>query len=366
MLLVLFVALVGWGTPSEAQADTVKIYVHYDAGWGNGLSIRGSSAPLRWASGTSMTWTSGNTWVWEAPPNLSNFDFKVLVNDQKWSVGGNYKVTAAMSRSIHIYPFFGTPKGRIITLPDFFSPQLNNRRNVNIYLPPSYGENLAKNYPVLYMHDGQNLFDARTAFGGVEWQVDETMDRLVGEGAIREAIVVGINNTADRIGEYTPSTDSAYGGGEADTYLDFIQQTLKPYIDTHYRTLTSVSDTLMVGSSLGGLLSCYAGWTRSSVYGSVGCMSSSFWWDDETFSHAVEVYQGKKPERFYLDAGGNNDGATETARFRDELLADGYVSGADLLHIYDPIGMHNESSWARRLPKALAYLLPVEWEIRRS
>lgn len=204
-----------------------------------------------------MTWTSGNVWVWEAPSTLSSFEFKPLINDTTWSTGGNYKVTAATPRSVHIYPFFGAPQGRTVTLTGFYSPQLNNRRDITLYLPPSYGENPAKRYPVLYMHDGQNLFDARTAFGGVEWQVDETLDRLIGQGTVRETIVVGINNTADRISEYTPTTDPQYGGGNANTYLDFVQQTLKPYIDTHYRAFSGAPDTLMTGSSLGGLLSCY-------------------------------------------------------------------------------------------------------------
>jgi predicted alpha/beta superfamily hydrolase len=122
----------------------------------------------------------------------------------------------------------------------------------------------------------------------------------------------------------------------------------------------------MMGSSLGGRLSCYAGWTRSTVYGAAGCMSSSFWWDGEEFTHTVEAYQGKKAERFYIDAGGNSDGVAETTHFRDALLADGYVDGADLRYVFDPDGSHNESPWARRLPIALEYLLPVEAEIRTN
>uniref|UniRef100_UPI002F90A63E alpha/beta hydrolase-fold protein n=1 Tax=Kitasatospora indigofera TaxID=67307 RepID=UPI002F90A63E len=364
VLLALLFALAGWAGPGVAASEPVRIYVHYDTGWGNSLSIRGDSAPLSWNAGRPMTWTSGNVWVWEAPSTLSSFEFKPLINDTTWSTGGNYKVTAATPRSVHIYPFFGAPQGRTVTLTGFYSPQLNNRRDITLYLPPSYGENPAKRYPVLYMHDGQNLFDARTAFGGVEWQVDETLDRLIGQGTVRETIVVGINNTADRISEYTPTTDPQYGGGNANTYLDFVQQTLKPYIDTHYRAFSGAPDTLMTGSSLGGLLSCYAGWTRGTVYGAVGCMSSSFWWSSEAFTHTVQAYQGKKPERFYLDAGGNNDGATETIHFRDALIADGYTSGTDLQYVYDPAGAHNESSWARRLPAVLQYLLPAGAEIR--
>lgn len=362
-LLAVFWALLGGGR-SSAQAQPVKIYVHYDTGWGNALSIRGSAAPLSWAAGKPMTWTSGNVWVWEAPATLSSFEFKLLVNDSRWSVGANYKVSASTPRSIHVYPYFTAANGRLATISNFFSPQLNNRRNIILYLPPSYDQNPAKRYPVVYMHDGQNLFNAQTAFGGVEWQVDETLNRMIGQGGAREAIVVGIANTAGRMSEYTPSVDPGYGGGNANAYLDFIQQTLKPHIDANYRTLAGAQDTMMIGSSLGGLVSCYAGWTRSAVWGAVGCMSSSFWWDGEEFTQTVEAHLGKKPARFYLDAGASNDGAPQTARFRDALLADGHASGADLLHVYDPGGSHSEASWARRLPTPLAYLLPVSGELR--
>lgn len=367
VLLALFLALVGWAGPSAVQARAqdapVTIYVHYDTGYGNELSIRGDSAPLNWDTGQPMTWTTGNVWVWQAPAGLSSFQFKVLINDSTWSTGGNYQVTASTPRSIDIYPFFGASQGSLVTIPDFYSPQLNNSRDITLYLPPSYNENSAKRYPVLYMHDGQNLFDPATAPNGVDWQVEQSFDQLIGQGAVREAIVVGIDNTADRISEYTPTVDPTYGGGNADAYLDFIQQTLKPYIDAHYRTLTDAPDTMMMGSSLGGLLSCYAGLTRSTVYGAVGCMSSSFWWDNESFTQTVQAYQSKKPVRIYLDAGGNNDGEAQTETFRDALLADGWVSGADMLYVFDPDGSHNEASWARRLPGALEFLLPATGEI---
>jgi predicted alpha/beta superfamily hydrolase len=368
VLLALFLALVGWTGPSAVQAraqdQPVTIYVHYDTGFGNDLSIRGDTAPLNWDTGQPMTWTTGNVWVWQAPAGLDSFQFKVLFNDSTWSTGGNYQVTAATPRSLDIYPFFGPSQGSLVTIPDFYSPQLDNSRDITLYLPPSYDENTAKRYPVLYMHDGQNLFDPATATNGVEWQVDESFDRLIGQGAVREAIVVGIDNTPDRISEYTPTVDPTYGGGNADAYLDFIQQTLKPYVDAHYRTLTDAPDTMMMGSSLGGLLSCYAGLTRSTVYGAVGCMSSSFWWDDESFTHTVQAYQGKKPVRIYLDAGGVDDGQAQTETFRDALLADGWVSGDDMLYVFDPDGAHNEASWAARLPTALEFLLPASGEIR--
>ena len=127
-------------------------------------------------------------------------------------------------------------------------------RDLILYLPPSYSANPDKRYPVLYMHDGQNLFDRATSFGGVEWQVDETFNKLIGEGRVQEAIVVGINNTSGRIDEYTPTQDPGYGGGDGDSYLDFIEQDVKPYIDANYRTQVGPRTTMMLGSSLGGLI----------------------------------------------------------------------------------------------------------------
>ena len=138
---------------------------------------------------------------------------------------------------VDIYPFFGAPFGKVSIIPGFESPQLKNSRSLRIYLPPSYQENAAKRYPVLYMHDGQNLFDAKTAAYGVEWGIDETINRLVATGVMDEVIVVGIDNTPDRIPEYTPCCDPKYGGGKLDAYEAFIVDTVKPYIDKTLRTL---------------------------------------------------------------------------------------------------------------------------------
>lgn len=347
-------------------AGTTTIYVHYDTGYGNNIAIRGNKSPLSWYTGQPATWTTGNVWVWQTSTTMGAFEFKPLKNNSIWSTGGNFPVSASQT-AVHVYPFFGPSQGSMTTIPNFYSPQLNNSRTLILYLPPSYYENTLKRYPVLYMHDGQNLFNAATAFGGVEWQVDENLNTLIGQGKVQEVIVVGIYNTNNRISEYTPTADPTYGGGNANAYLDFVQNTIKPYIDTHYRTLTNPANTYMLGSSLGGLLSCYAGWTRSATFGSVGCMSSSFWWNNENFTSVVENYSGPKPPvRFYLDSGGSNDGATETVRMRDALLTKGYVNNVDLKYYYDPQGSHNEASWRARLPIVLQYLLPYSGEVRNQ
>lgn len=362
--LFAFLALTFVANSSLAAGGTT-IYVHYDTGWGNSIAVRGNKAPLSWTTGQAATWTTGNVWTWQTSTTLGAYEFKPLINNSTWSTGGNYIVPASQS-AVHVYPFFGAAQGTLTTIPNFYSPQLNNSRSLILYLPPSYNTNTAKRYPVIYMHDGQNLFNAATAFGGVEWQVDENMNSLISQGKVAEVIIVGIYNTANRISEYTPSVDPSYGGGNANKYLDFVQNTVKPYIDTNYRTLTGPANTYMLGSSLGGLLSCYAGWTRSNVFSRVGCMSSSFWWNNENFTTQVQNYAGTKPPvRFYLDFGGNEGGSVNpTLNMRNALQAKGYVSGVDLKYYYDATGTHSEASWRARLPIVLTYLIPWTDESR--
>lgn len=148
-------------------------------------------------------------------------------------------------------------RGTVSKIDNIVAPQLGNSRSLRIYLPPSYGTRSDLRYPVLYMHDGQNLFDARSAAYGVEWGIDETMDRLIAEGKMAEAIVVGIDNTPERIAEYTPCCDPQHGGGKLEQYESFIVDTVKPYIDRTYRTLPGKEHTALMGSSLGGIASVH-------------------------------------------------------------------------------------------------------------
>ena len=167
-----------------------------------------------------------------------------------------------------------------------FSKTLNNSRDVIVYTPPSYYENTLKSIKnVLVMHDGQNLFNASTSFAGVAWECQKTLDTLINVGSMEEVFVVGLYNTPNRIAEYTYSADPKYGGGKGNLYLDFIQNEAIPYVAQKFRVLTGRENVGILGSSLGGLISCYAGWTRSNIYKKNGCMSSSFWWNDVIFLH---------------------------------------------------------------------------------
>ncbi len=339
-----------------AAASAATIRVHYDTGFGNRIAIRGSKSPLSWTVGRNATWTTGNVWVASWPDSAGDVEVKPLINDSVWSRGANYKVRAGTT--VDVYPYFGTQSGTKVTVPNFWSPQLGNSRSLVVYLPPSYHENPLKRYPVLYMHDGQNLFEASTSAFGVEWRVDETINAAVPAGQMDEVIVVGVNNNANRIWEYTPCCDPSYGGGGADTYERFLIDTVKPYVDQTYRTLPSKPNTAIMGSSLGGLVSCYIARRNPSVFSKTGCMSSSFWWNNEAFTVQVEQATTKVPLRVYIDAGTVSDGLPQTQRMDAALRADGYVPGADLKFVTAQGASHNEASWAARVGTPLSYLFP--------
>lgn len=339
---------------AAASASTVK--VHFDTGYGNRITVRGSAAPLSWSVGANATWTTGNVWTYTWPDSAGDVDIKPLVNDATWSTGANYRIKAGTS--VDIYPFFTAATGSMAFVSSIYSPQLANSRSLRIYLPPSYYTNTLKRYPVLYMHDGQNLFSASTAFGGVEWGVDETINRLVGTGAMDEVIVVGIDNTAGRIDEYTPCCDAQYGGGKVNLYESFIINTVKPFIDQSYRSLAGNQNTAIMGSSLGGLASFYIARRNPTVFSRSGGMSSSFWWNNQSMVQTVVAASGKVAGKFYIDAGTSNDGLADTTAMRDAMAADGYVQGVDMYYYVAQGASHNETSWAARVERPLTYMFP--------
>jgi predicted alpha/beta superfamily hydrolase len=212
------------------------------------------------------------------------------------------------------------------------------------------------------MHDGQNLFDATRASYG-EWRVDETFDAAAEDGSIREAIVVGVENTARRIWEYTPTRDDELGdGGGGDLYLRMLIEELKPRIDGALRTLPARETTAILGSSLGGLISAHAATTSTATFGLVGAMSPSTWWDGAVLLDEVAATKGKSPRpiRVYVDsgdAGPSRDDVVNTAKLAAAYRDVGFVEGADLLYVVDAGAEHNETYWAKRLPGALRFLL---------
>jgi predicted alpha/beta superfamily hydrolase len=249
-----------------------------------------------------------------------------------------------------------TVVGTLKVLTGFWSPQLQNRRDILVYLPPSYdlGE---QRYPVIYMHDGQNLFDDATSYVG-EWCVDETMEALSESGV--EAIVVGIPNQGEqRLDEYSPFRDRLGHGGRGDAYLNFIVRTLKPRIDHDFHTLPGRGHTSIAGSSMGGLISLYAALRYGGTFGAAGVMSPSLWFANR----AIFGYTRKAlfvPGRLYLDLGlaEGKEMVADARRMRTLLCEKGYRLGGDLMYVEDRNGRHSESAWSGRLPTALQFLLP--------
>ena len=262
------------------------------------------------------------------------------------------------------------------TLERVWSPQLRNRRPVDIYLPWSYPS--GRRYPVVYMQDGQNLSDPSTAFAGT-WDLDGAVDRLAAGGL--EAIIVGVHNTGEaRLAEYSPFRDRRHGGGDADAYLEFVASTLKPRIDRLFRTCAGRDETSMLGSSMGGLVSLYAYFRFPSIFGGAAAMSPSIWFGQGAILDFVRDAR-TPPGRLYVDVGVHEGvGTLRDARRLARLLARkgfardrrarrsrGEYGGVDrrgrhrgkprVRYIEDPNGRHNEAAWARRLEGALRFLL---------
>jgi len=240
---------------------------------------------------------------------------------------------------------------------DFYIPQLNRNRRIWLYLPPDYATS-DKRYPVLYMHDGQNLFDAVTSFSG-EWQVDESLNTLFSEGD-PGVIVVGIDNGGDyRLDEYSPWTiiyDGFTFGGEGDQYVKFIIETLKPFIDENYRTFGDRNTTGIMGSSMGGLISLYAALEYPNYFGKVGVFSPSL----PIFQQAFEFAESKTKEKeakFYLLAGEQESEqmVPDLNRMYQILLANEF-SEEEVLKITHFDGQHAEWYWAREFPTAYQWL----------
>jgi predicted alpha/beta superfamily hydrolase len=237
---------------------------------------------------------------------------------------------------------------------------LEPERDVIVLLPPGYDTAVDQRYPVFYMHDGQNLFDAKTAFGGREWHVDETVQGMIEKGEIEPMIIVGIYNTGgDRIDEYTPSVDRKHQhGGKAPSYLRFITDDLKPFIDFTYRTLPDRDHTAVGGSSLGGLVSLFMALERPDIFSKVAVISPSLWWDRRMILRRVRKLTSKLPLKIWLDSG-SNEGRTALQNVRDFralLLGRGWIQGSDLGYLEAHDHGHDEGAWAARMGAVLGFL----------
>jgi predicted alpha/beta superfamily hydrolase len=260
-------------------------------------------------------------------------------------------------------PAPGTLAARLNKHQQFVSRLVEDHHDLIVYLPPMYEAERGRRFPVLYMQDGQNLFDPETSFiKGNYWQLGETADALAASGAIDPLIIVGIYNAGlKRLDEYTPVEDKRLGGGNADAYGRMVVQELLPFIDAQYRTLPGAENCGLGGSSLGGLVTLYLGLQYPSVFSRLAVMSPSVWWRNRTILRTVAAIS-KKPElSIWLDMGTKESarGVAEARLLRDGLIKKGWELGEDLAYCEAEGAEHTESAWAERAGSMLKFLFPA-------
>ena len=233
---------------------------------------------------------------------------------------------------------------------EIFSPELNIQKKIWVYLPKDYVDS-DKKYPVIYMHDAQNLFDAKTSYVG-EWEVDETLNKMNSQ-----LIVIGIEHGNEkRMDELTPYKNEKYGGVNGDNYLKFIVETLKPKVDSIYRTKSNVKNTAIFGSSLGGLISFYGVLKYPEVFGKAGVFSPSFWFSDEIYS--LMEQSEKTKARIFLLCGDKEDETMVSNLKKMETLLDRnrcYCLKLNKTVIIEG-GEHNEKLWKENFEEAVKWL----------
>jgi predicted alpha/beta superfamily hydrolase len=249
----------------------------------------------------------------------------------------------------------------------FLSKILGNRRDILVYLPRGYRFLSRRRYPVLYLNDGQNLFDSATSFSGVEWGIDETAERLIKENLIEPLIVVAVANTGEqRIHEYAPTRGvidakakrKKRSKGLARKYACFLIDELKPYIDRKYRTNPDAEFTGLGGSSLGGLATLAIGISYPQVFRRLMVMSPSIWWDDFAIYRLIDSIEQKPPLKIWLDTGTAEPGWEQARELLKRLVEKGWKPQRDVQYMEAQGGEHSEAAWAARVEPALRFLFP--------
>lgn len=279
---------------------------------------------------------------------LADVDKQVNVVVASWAHGETQRVEPTLTGDIRRHD-------------NFHSQILENDRTLLVYLPPGYDEEPQRLYPVLYMHDGQNIFDAATSFAGVEWQVDEAAERLIAAGKIEPIIIVGIYNNADRMTEYNPGDRD----GQVTNYARFVVEEVKPFIEKTYRAAPDGQKTGVAGSSMGGLISLYMIQVHPEAFGRCGIVSPALGYENRRYLDSLLVgdthwMQGK---RFWLDMGTVEGGpgssnlllqhTRDLAAFFDKVQQD---NGMAYQYLEVEGGQHNEQAWADRIDAILTYL----------
>ncbi len=241
---------------------------------------------------------------------------------------------------------------------EFVMPRLDRLRKIRVYLPPNYSSS-EKSFPVLYMHDGQNLFDDKTSYVG-EWGVDEALNQLHNQNKL-SLIVVGVDNgQAQRMNELSPWQNNKYGVAEGEQYMQFIVERVKPYIDSHYRTLADQQNTAIMGSSMGGLISHYAILKYPNTFSKAGIFSPSFWYSEQVYKFTEQNAPDEKARLFYLMGG--NEGSDSVANM-EKMVHQIKRQGHSADRVYSDVvagGEHNEQFWRANFERAVLWLFEVE------
>lgn len=341
-------------TPANASIFIAGNFNNWNPGDSSALMIKSGSLYQRTLNPSvnpiQFKFTRGS---WQTVEGNQNGGF--LPNRvHTWSPGDTLKLTIQSWEDLGGTNSTAAPNVSILSN-SFFMPPLNRSRRIWVYLPPDYSS-VTDSFPVLYMHDGQNLFDQATSFAG-EWQVDETLNGLHSNLG-KSIIVVGIDNGgAQRINEYSPWVHPQYGGGQGDQYLDFIVQYLKPFIDSAYRTVRSRTGTGMMGSSMGGLITFYGGLRHQDIFSKVGIFSPSYWFSSQVWTYPATIGQ-QQPMRIYQLAGGlesNGSVAQQIGQMKQTLVSAGF----DEQQIQNKVvanGQHTEAFWRQEFGEAVLYL----------
>jgi predicted alpha/beta superfamily hydrolase len=265
-------------------------------------------------------------------------------------------------QSISPTPGPSSLKSRLRLHQQFASQLMDEKHDFIVYLPPLYDAESDRRHPVLYLQDGQNLFDPETSFiPGNYWHVGETTDGLIMSGAIEPLIIVGIYNTGEhRIDEYTPIKDKKLGGGHADAYGQMLVEELKPFLDHNYRTLPGNENCGIGGSSLGGLVTLYLALKYTWVFGKVAAMSPSVWWRNRAILKTVAKIKRKPDLRIWLDIGTKESrrALPDARALKAALVNKGWKLGEELHYLEVEGGHHDEVAWSQRVAPMLKFLFP--------
>jgi len=259
-------------------------------------------------------------------------------------------------------PAASSLKSRLHKHTRFASQLIDEKHDFIVYVPQAFNADPNRFFPVLYLHDGQNLFDPETSFiKGNYWRVGEAADAMIASGEVEPLVIVGIYNAgARRINEYTPLEDRRLGGGNADAYGQMLVEELKPFVAHHYRTLAGPENCGMGGSSLGGLVTLYLGMRYPEVYGKLAVFSPSVWWRDRVILKYVEGIPQKTGQRIWLDIGTDEGrrAMPDVRALKRMLVKKGWRPGKDLEYREIPGGQHSEYAWAERVAPMLKFLFP--------